>query len=290
MPFYSGLFPDSLIALVDLSFLPTLAYSIAKPIIKTGKFKNLLFSVLLLMMTIGNGLIHAEILGLTKHGLWLGLNLVVAMIILMILVMAGRVFPFFTERGLSSVLILPNLLFELLAITSAVLVFLLQLLQVNGTFLALVAVFAVAANFVRVLNWYDRRIWYVPLLWVLYIGYGWIILGFGLTALAAYGWIPASLALHAFTVGGIGILTLGMMARVSLGHTGRALRVSNVIALAFVLINLATLFRVLIPMALPQWYEQVVYMSTLCWLAAFSLFMLIYAPILTTARVDGKEG
>lgn len=290
LPFYSGMFPDSLIALVDLSFLPMLAYSIAKPIIKTGKFKNLLFSALLLLMTIGNALIHAEILGLTKHSAWAGLGLVVAMIILMILVMAGRVFPFFTERGLSGVLILPNPLFEILAIASAVSVFLLQLLQINGTLLALVAIFAVVANLARVLNWYDRRIWYVPLLWVLYAGYGWIILGFGLTALAAYSWIPASLALHAFTVGGIGILTLGMMARVSLGHTGRALRVSNAIALAFVLINLATLFRVLIPMALPQWYEQIVYMSTLCWLAAFSLFMLTYAPILTTARVDGKEG
>jgi uncharacterized protein involved in response to NO len=168
--------------------------------------------------------------------------------------------------------------------------FLLQLMQINGTLLASVAIFAAAANAVRMLNWYDRRVWYVPLLWVLYTGYSWIILGFVLTALAAYNWISTSLALHAFTVGGIGVLTLGMMARVALGHTGRALRVSNAIALAFVLINLATLFRVLIPIALPQWYEQVVYISTLAWLAAFSLFILIYAPILTTARVDGKEG
>jgi uncharacterized protein involved in response to NO len=290
LPFYSGLFPDSLIALVDLSFLPALAYCIAKPIMKTGKFKNLLFAALLLVMTVGNGLIHAEILGLKQHSASLGLNLVVAMIILMILVMAGRVFPFFTERGLSGVLILPNPLVEILAIGSAVLVFFLQLLQINGTVLALVAIFAVVANLARVINWYDRRIWYVPLLWVLYAGYGWIILGFSFTALAAYHWVSVTLALHAFTVGGIGTLTLGMMARVSLGHTGRALRVSNAIALAFVLINLAALFRVLVPMALPQWYEQVVYMSTLCWLAAFSLFILIYTPILTTARVDGKKG
>jgi uncharacterized protein involved in response to NO len=290
LPFYSGIFPDALIAVVDLSFLPILAYCIAKPIIKTGQFKNLLFSVLLIIMTIGNGLIHAEVLKLTQHSAWTGLSFVVAMIILMILVIAGRVFPFFTERGLTGVLILPNPLFEILAIGSAVLVFLLQLLQINGTLLALVAVFAVVANTVRVLNWYDRRIWYVPLLWVLYAGYGWIILGFGLTALAAYNWISATLALHAFTVGGIGVLTLGMMARVALGHTGRALRVSNAIALAFVLINLATLFRVLVPIALPQWYAQVLYISTLCWLAAFSLFVLIYTPILTTVRIDGKEG
>jgi uncharacterized protein involved in response to NO len=290
LPFYSGLLPDSLIALVDLSFLPILAYCLAKPILKTGKFKNLIFVALLLVMAFGNGLIHAELLGFQADTAWLGLNLVVATIILMILVMAGRVFPFFTERGLSGVLILPNPLIEILAISSAVVMFVLQLFQISGTLLALVAAFAVVTNFARVINWYDRRVWYVPLLWVLYAGYGWIILGFALTALAAYHWVSVTLALHAFTVGGIGILTLGMMARVSLGHTGRALRVSNAIALAFVLINLATLFRVLVPIALPQWYEQVVYISTLCWLAAFSLFILIYTPILTTARVDGKEG
>jgi uncharacterized protein involved in response to NO len=275
---------------VDLSFLPILAYCLAKPILKTGKFKNLIFVALLLLMTFGNGLIHAELLGFQADTAWLGLNLVVATIILMILVMAGRVFPFFTERGLSGVLILPNPLIEILAISSAVVMFVLQLFQISGTLLALVAAFAVVTNFARVINWYDRRVWYVPLLWVLYAGYGWIILGFALTALAAYHWVSVTLALHAFTVGGIGILTLGMMARVSLGHTGRALRVSNAIALAFVLINLATLFRVLVPIALPQWYEQVVYISTLCWLAAFSLFIVIYTPILTTARVDGKEG
>lgn len=290
LPFYSGTFPDALIALVDLSFLPILAYCIAKPILKTGNYKNLLFAALLLLMSVGNGLIHAQILGLSQHSAWAGLSLVVAMIILLILVMAGRVFPFFTEKSLSNVLILPNPLFEIAAISSAVAVFLLQLLQINGTFLALVAIVAVIANLARMLNWYDRRILYVPLLGILYAGYSWIILGFGLTALSAMNWISPTLALHAFTVGGIGVLTLGMMARVSLGHTGRALRVSNAIALAFALLNLATLFRVLVPMILPQWYEQVIYISTLCWLAAFSLFMLVYAPILTTARVDGKEG
>lgn len=289
LPFYAGIFPDSLIALIDLSFLPTLAYCLAKPILKTGQFKNLIFVALLLVMTIGNGLIHAELLGFSQHSAGLGLNLIVATIILMILVIAGRVFPFFTERGLSGVLILPNPLLEMLAIGSVVLVFALELLQIKGSLLALVAVFAVAANIARVMNWYDRRIWYVPLLWVLYAGYGWIILGFALTVLAAYNWVSVTLPLHAFTVGGIGILTLGMMARVALGHTGRALRVSNAIALAFILINLATLFRVLLPIVLPHWYVQVIYMSTLCWLAAFSLFILIYTPILTTARVDGKK-
>ena len=135
-----------------------------------------------------------------------------------------------------------------------------------------------------------QRIWYVPLLWILYTGYGWIILGFILTALSAYAWVLPSLALHAFTLGGIGVLTLGMMARVSLGHTGRALRLSNAMAIGFVLINLAALLRVLLPLALPNWYNLIIYGSTLAWLTAFSLFMFVYAPILTSPRIDGQEG
>jgi uncharacterized protein involved in response to NO len=156
--------------------------------------------------------------------------------------------------------------------------------------LALAALVAGAINIARLACWYVAKIWYVPLLWVLHVGYGWLILGFLFTVLSAYAVFSTSLALHAFTLGGIGILTLGMMARVALGHTGRVLKASNAIALAFVLLNLAAVFRVLLPMALPAWYNGLVYSATLSWLAAFALFVFVYVPILTSARVDGQEG
>jgi uncharacterized protein involved in response to NO len=108
--------------------------------------------------------------------------------------------------------------------------------------------------------------------------------------LSAYNIVSSTLALHAFTLGGIGVLSLGMMARVSLVHTGRALKASNAIALAFVLLNLAAVFRVLLPMALPAWYNSLIYLTTLSWLAAFALFIFVYAPILTAVREDGQEG
>jgi uncharacterized protein involved in response to NO len=290
LPFYAGLLPDVLIAAVDFAFLPVLAYQISKPIIQAKHTKSLVFVGLLLLLTLGNGLIHAQILGLCTNTAWTGIQLVVAVIIILILILAGRVFPFFTERGLSGTLIIRNPLLDALSIGSAVAVFALQLWAVSGTVLALAAAFAVAANSARVAGWYVQRIWYVPLLWILYLGYGWIILGFVLTALSAYAWVLPSLALHAFTLGGIGVLTLGMMARVSLGHTGRALRASNAMAIAFVLINVAALFRVLVPIALPNWYGLLIYGSTLSWLAAFALFMFVYAPILASVRIDGEAG
>ncbi|MEF3076296.1 NnrS family protein [Methylobacter sp. Wu1] len=290
VPFYAGLLPDALIALIDFSFLPALAYQISKPIIQVRQYRNLIFIGLLLLLALGNGLIHAEILGIQENSAWPGIQVVVATIILMILVIAGRVFPFFTERGLPGARVVRNPIMDGLSLAAAALVFGLQLFNISGIVLALIAVLAVAVNIIRVAGWYVQRIWYVPLLWVLYIGYGWVILGFALTAFSAYELVAPTLALHAFTVGGIGVLTLGMMARVSLGHTGRALRVSNAMAIGFALINLAALFRVLLPIALPDWYGVLVYVSTLSWLAAFSLFVFVYAPILTTARIDGQEG
>lgn len=290
LPFYAGELPDALIALVDFSFLPALAYQVSKPIIEARQYRNLFFIGLLLLLAVGNALIHAQMLGLQTNTAATGIQLAVATIIILILIIAGRVFPFFTERGIPGTLIIKNPLLDNVSVASAVIVFALQLFGISGTLLALAALIAAVVNTARLFGWYVKRVIYVPLLWVLYTGYSWIILGFMLSALSAYSLVASSLALHAFTLGGIGVLTLGMMARVSLGHTGRAMKASNAIAIAFALINIAALFRVLLPIAIPGWYENLIYVSTLFWLAAFSLFVFVYAPILANARIDGQEG
>ncbi len=290
LPFYAELLPDALIALVDFAFLPALAWHISKPILQTKYYSGLVFIGILLLLALGNGLIHADLLGLMQQTSAIGLQLVVATLIVLIVLIAGRVFPFFTERGLSGTLIIKNPVLDGLAIASAVLVFAVQLAGLSELIIASAATCAALINTARIAGWYVQRIWYVPLLWVLYVGYAWIIVGFILTALAAYALVLPSLALHAFTLGGIGVLTLGMMARVSLGHTGRALKASNAIAIAFVLINLAAVLRVLAPIALPQGYNLLLYIATLSWLAAFALFVLVYAPILNRARIDGQVG
>jgi len=290
LPFYAGLLPDILIALVDFSFLPLLAYVVSKPILRTRQYRNGVFIGILLVLAIGNALIHAQTLGILNNSANSGIELVLATLIVLILVMAGRIYPFFTERAISGTLIIKKPLLEVGSVTTAVLVFTLQMVGISGGWLAVAAVIAALVNLIRIGSWYVPRIRYVPLLWVLYVGYVWIIAGFILTAVAAFALIPSSMALHAFTVGGIAVVTLGMMARVALGHTGRALRVSNTIALAFVLINIAALVRVILPIALPANYGLFVYASSLCWLAAFALFVFIYLPILTQARIDGQEG
>ena len=290
LPFYSGWLPDALIALVDFSFLPVLAYQIAKPIWRVKQLKSLVFIGLLVLMILGNGLIHAEITGLSDNTAWVGIQLVLATIILLILVIAGRIIPFFTDRGLPGTLSIRNPAMDIASVASAALVFILQLYEISGVVMAVSAIAAAGLNFLRVRNWYEPRVWYVPLLWVLYAGYGWIIIGFVLYALSAFSLVMPTLSLHAFTMGGIGVLTLGMMSRVALGHTGRALKASGAITIGFIMINLAVFVRVLMPIVAPAWYGNTVTIATSFWLMAFSLFAFVYAPILVNPRIDGKPG
>lgn len=288
LPFYAGLLPDLLIAAVDFSFLPVLLYKVSQPIIVTKHQQGMVFLIFLALMSIANGLIHIEQLGIQKNSAGLGLLILVATIITMILVIAGRIFPFFTERGLSGTIAIRNPLLDNLSVMSGALVFLLLIFNVSGWVLALFAAITVISNLARIANWYVLRVWYVPLLWILYVGYAWIIIGFVMVGCSAFDWVPVSLSLHAFTLGGIGVLTLGMMARVSLGHTGRVLKASNAISIAFVLINISAFLRILMPLLLPDWYSQWVYFAALAWLAAFSLFVFIYSPVLNAPRVDGQ--
>ena len=125
---------------------------------------------------------------------------------------------------------------------------------------------------------------------VLYAGYLWLILGLALDGLAALGLLPPFPALHALTTGGIGVFTLGMVARVTLGHTGRDMRASPATSLAFVIINLAALTRVFLPLLWPGHYHLWLGISGGLWVLAFALFLGIYGPMLIQPRVDGRPG
>jgi uncharacterized protein involved in response to NO len=111
-----------------------------------------------------------------------------------------------------------------------------------------------------------------------------------LLAVAYSGMISNMLAFHALMAGGIGVLTLGMMARVALGHTGRPLRAPPLVALAFVLVNLAAAVRVVGPMLTLHYTKAVISAAGALWIAGFVLFMLVFTPILIHARVDSRPG
>jgi uncharacterized protein involved in response to NO len=103
--------------------------------------------------------------------------------------------------------------------------------------------------------------------------------------------LSPSLALHAFAVGGIGMITAGMMARIALGHTGRDIQQhSRLLAPAFISLFAAYVARVLLPMIAPVQYLSWLAFAQAAWLIAFALFVWVYAPILVKPRADGKPG
>ncbi len=282
--------PVELVALVDLAFLPVLTLTLAWPIMKARQLHNAPFPVMLLALTAANALVHGEALGWASGAASLGLHLAAYVIVTMIVMMGGRVIPSFTDNKLRTRARRWKTI-EILVTAATLAALLAALIAPVSPVTALLAALAAIVHAIRLAGWYTNKFWPVPLLWILHLGYAWIPIGFALLALSAAGLdAAAGSALHAFTTGSIGVLTLGMMARVSLGHSGRQLESALLMTWAFVAINLAALIRVALPLFFPSLYLQGMAASGLLWMAAFGLFAAIYTPILLRPRVDGKPG
>jgi uncharacterized protein involved in response to NO len=287
-PFIPGL-PMGIASLLDLLFFPAVILAIAKPIVRVKQTRNYAFPFMLGMLTLANVLVHSEFLGFGQGTARVGYTLAVYMIVLMMVVMGGRVIPSFTDSKLRSQAKRWKVI-EWLAPVTTLVVLSAALFDPVSAITGLVAAVAAAVHGLRLYGWHTRRLWSVPLLWVLHLGYGWIVVGFALVALSTMGWLAPSTALHAFTAGAIGTLTLGMMARVSLGHTGRMLEPAKIVSVAFGLIVAAALVRVGGPLIFPQRYDWAILLSGFIWMLAFAVFVVVYAPFLIQPRQDGKEG
>lgn len=282
--------PAPLVAAVDQAFLPLLALALAWPVVRAEHWKSLVFPLLLLALAGANLAIHLERLGLAEGGARPALYAGVDLVVILIALMGGRVIPFFTEKALDDVQPRTWPWVERAAIPSITILALAEAFYPQPAVVGGLAAVAAAVNGIRFAGWLDRKVWSVPLLWVLHLAYGWLVVGFAMKAVAAFGGVSPLLALHALTAGGIGGATLGMMARVSLGHTGRPLDLPDGMAVAFGLLHLGAAVRVLAPLAWPSAYAGLVGLSGALWALAFLLFVLRYAPILYRPRVDGRPG
>ena len=204
--------------------------------------------------------------------------------------MGGRVIPFFTERGVNGVTTKKWTLIERLSSLSVILIVIGEVFFTDNVIIGYLAMFAAVTNFIRVAGWYSNKIWQVPLVWILQIAYLWIVFGFVIKGWVIFDINESLFAFHAFTVGGIGIMTLGMMARVSIGHTGREMVLSSWMTLAFILINIAAVTRVIMPMLMPNLYLFFIQFSGWLWISAFIIFFIVYTPMWIRPRVDGRPG
>jgi uncharacterized protein involved in response to NO len=283
--------PPGIPALVDLAFLPLLGVALARPLVATKSYRNFVMLAVLAALFAANVTVHLAALGAlpessARRACLVGVDLVV----LMILVIAGRVFPMFTRNatGVASIRSIPKL--DGLTLFGMAVLTLVDTrapdTRLGAVAAAVVAVLAVA----RAVHWGTRHSLREPLLWVLHAGYAWLVLGLVLRALAGFGPITSSLGMHALTVGAIGSITLGMMARVALGHTGRLLVAPRPMAWAFGAVNAAAVARVLVPLVFPFRYFDALIAAAVLWTIAFGLFVAVYAPIVATPRTDGKPG
>ncbi|MBL0503357.1 NnrS family protein [Aeromonas caviae] len=278
---------------MDLAWLPLCTWFLARPIIVTRQWRNLFFVPLLLVLTLLNTACwrwHAE-WQLVEH-------ILLATVLLfttLIAVMGGRVIPFFTARATGTEKALPLPWLERIALASLWLILLLWLVLptqwVLGIQMFPLYIVAAGAHLYRQLRWRPGITVAQPLLWSLHLAY--LFIPLGLTALAARtaGWpIALSLASHLFSAGSMGAMILGMIARVSLGHSGRALQIGRRITAAFALVILSALLRVLLPLCWPDLTLTGWNLSGWSWVAAYGLFIWVYTPILTSPRADGRPG
>ncbi|BBB27258.1 NnrS family protein [Amphritea japonica] len=279
--------PPVVIAAIDLIFLPLVVLSISIPIIRSGNYRNLIFTVILIAMTLANLLTHLQLLGLTESTLAKGMQLELGLIVVVMCVMGGRVIPFFTERALAFDAKRFNWI-EKSIIPLAAGWLIADLFQLHIATSLLAATNALV-HFIRLAGWFKPRMFRNPLIWILHAAYLFIPLGFLLDALSGLSLLSPYLAIHAFAAGAIGSMTIGMMARVSLGHTARPLKLAKVTVAAFIVMVTAGVIRVALPL-IPELSSIAIHISGALWAVSWLLFLIPYTSILLKPRMDGQFG
>lgn len=277
--------PPALVLLVDVAFLPALSVALARPLLRARNRRNYAFPILLLLLAGLNLVFHLGDYAVRRQAITASIDLVAVILVLM----GGRVIPFFTKNALPEAKVrMP----ASLAWTATILTALTLLAPLSPAPLGpILFVAAGLANLVRLAAWSPWSTRKTPLLWVLHVGYAWIgvaqlLRGLGHWVLALAGTAP----MHALTVGALCGLILGMMARVSLGHTGRPLIAPRAMTVAFTLVFVAALARAILPLAAPSLMTASLLVSGSALAVAFALFVVVYWPILTRPRADGAPG
>lgn len=286
MVLFDGTVSHAIVAAVDCAFVPALALAIARPIVASKNWRNLAFVPLLLALFAANIVYHfgAGTLAVRTP------RMAIDVILVIVVVIGGRVIPSFTANGLR-IEVPARKLLDRASIASVVAVAVLGAVFEGTWALAVVSLVAGLLHGARLLGWKPWATRRSPILWVLHVGYAWIAVGLVLRGVAVFvPSLPASAPTHALTVGAIGSLILGMMSRVSLGHTGRMLVVGRPVTVAYAMLAMAALVRAVGPIVVPNWYGWVLLVAGTLWTAAFGVFVAVYFPVLVSPRVDGKAG
>lgn len=287
--------PLWLIVLVDVSFFITAAFLMATLVIKANNKRNLFFVPVLILLAVLNLMSHVGVLNNNSALMQQGLYAAILQITLLMTVIGGRVIPMFTANGTNTAKVQPLKLIEIPSIAFSALFVVIFMLGLNETFnpLLIGILFAVASlcHLVRVLRWRPWLTLKTPLVWSLHLAYWFIPLGYGLFSLHYLGFdINITACIHALSAGAMSTLILAMIARVSLGHTGRKLSINRLMAFAFAVIVSAGIIRV------SSYFMSFLSANTeyllagSLWILAFTIYLVNYVQILLTPRADNNPG
>lgn len=282
MVWQSTQLPAGLVALVDLAYVPVLAAKLLQQLLKRPKPQQMILLAMLGLFWSGNLMAHLEWMGLTADTLWAGLRVGLFSLGALIMVLGGRVTPGFTrnamvQSGRETGLPRNPVPLAIIAIAAAVAVPLGLLAHAPDWALGLAALIAGAAGLLRVALWRGGWTKHKPILWTLHLSYAVNALGFVASGLANLGLGSEVAALHLLGIGGVGGMTLAVMSRATLGHSGRALVAPRPVALAYVMVHLAALAR-FAGSAWPGLYYPAIFTAAALWCMAFALFTIALLP------------
>ncbi len=279
--------PYAIYAALDMALLPLVAALLTRLLLRSGNHRNLPLALILLLLALANGAFHLAALGLTAINPLMALHAGLALVMMVLCVMAGRVVPAFTKAATPG-MILPPPKLERWTMTLTALGLAGWVFAPAGLATAAVLGLAAALHLRRQWAWQPWLTRSRPILWILHAGYAWIAVGLGLLALAQLGLVSESAGLHALTVGATSGLIIGMITRTARGHTGRSLQAGKAETSAYALVMAAALLRSLLPIFGLQ--SLALLGAAMAWSSAFVIYLYVYTPWLLAARVDGRDG
>ncbi|KPA51677.1 nnrS family protein [Photobacterium leiognathi subsp. mandapamensis] len=287
--------PLSIVWLViDTAWIFLAMYYLAIPIVKVKQWRNLFFIPVLALFGMMNVKFHLVALGMLSTAISTLTLPIVLVVSLITLVVGGRVIPFFTWRGTQTEQITRVKVIEYAALIPIWLLLFATLIPSNlipANWIGVLAIITALTNFVRFSRWRTLSTLSNPLLWTLHLAYLSLIIGlFALGVSYVSNYISVSIAIHIMAIGGIGGMILSMISRVSLGHTGRKLKVNMLMPISFIALFASLLARVVLILVLPSITIDGYVLSACLWALAFAIFAIVYYPILTQPRVDGHPG
>lgn len=280
--------PAGAAALIDLAFLICLVGFIAHEIYKARNWRNMMVVAILSLLILGNLVFHIEAAQGADAARGYGFRLGLGAAILLIAVIGGRIVPAFTrnwlmKRGPGRMPSPPMQRFDVLALVVLLLAILCWVALPQGWISGALLMLTAALHGARLARWCPQRCLSDPLMWVLHLGYLFIPLG-ALTLGAAIIWpdlLENTSAQHLWMAGAVSIMSVAVMTRATLGHSGQPLRAGIGTAALYLAIVAAVLLRVLAGF-LPSHAPELHSLSGLFWIAGFAGFTAIYGRLMVT--------